>query len=212
MNLAGFWLSFLCQGEKKSTVGMTSVCYFIFIDCNSVLKSLKSKMNTLFFPACIFLIVPRKSMVDTAAYSHPACEFRPATNDATKTNAYLPLTSVCLSVGDDLARTRNLGQTLSIRSCSTWTQEQRVMSCFLRVNSIMLRQQRTSPFSLRILLLNSLPSMQRKSSPGWMMPHLMAMALAVLMLSPVTMRTVMPACWHFRMASGTYRSSRATDM
>lgn len=33
----------------------------------------------------------------------------------------LPLTSVCLSVGEDLARTRSLGQTLSIRSCSTWT-------------------------------------------------------------------------------------------
>lgn len=62
---------------------------------------------------------------------------------------------------------------------------------------------RTSPFSLRILRLNSLPSMQRKSSPGWMMPHLMAMARAVLMLSPVTMRTVMPARWHFWMASGT---------
>lgn len=31
----------------------------------------------------------------------------------------LPLTSVCLSVGEDLARTRSLGQTLSMRSCST---------------------------------------------------------------------------------------------
>lgn len=28
---------------------------------------------------------------------------------------------MCLSVGEDLARTRSLGQTLSIRSCSTWT-------------------------------------------------------------------------------------------
>jgi hypothetical protein len=36
-----------------------------------------------------------------------------------------------------------------------------------------------------------------------MMPHLMAMARAVLILSPVTMRTVMPARWHLRMASGT---------
>lgn len=62
----------------------------------------------------------------------------------------------------------------------------------------------TSPFSLRILRLNSLPSRHRKSSPGWMMPHLMAMARAVLILSPVTMRTVMPARWHLRMASGTW--------
>lgn len=62
----------------------------------------------------------------------------------------------------------------------------------------------TSPFSFLIRRLKSLPSRQMKSSPGWMMPHLAAMALAVLMLSPVTMRTVMPARWHFRMASGTW--------
>lgn len=67
---------------------------------------------------------------------------------------------------------------------------------------------RTSPFSLRILRLNSLPSRHRKSSPGWMMPHLMAMARAVLILSPVTMRTVMPARWHFRMASGTWKGGQ----
>lgn len=63
----------------------------------------------------------------------------------------------------------------------------------------------TSPFSFLILLLNSFPSMHRKSSPGWMMPHLIAIARAVLMLSPVTIRTVIPARWHFRMASGTCR-------
>lgn len=33
-------------------------------------------------------------------------------------NFYLPFTRVCLSVGDDLARTRSFGQILSIRSCS----------------------------------------------------------------------------------------------
>lgn len=65
----------------------------------------------------------------------------------------------------------------------------------------------TSPFSFRILLLNSFPSRQRKSSPGWMIPHFMAMARAVLILSPVTMRTVIPARWHFLIASGTYKSN-----
>lgn len=63
----------------------------------------------------------------------------------------------------------------------------------------------TSPFSFRIRRLNSFPSRHRKSSPGWMMPHLAAMARAVLMLSPVTMRTVMPARWHLRIASGTWK-------
>lgn len=69
--------------------------------------------------------------------------------------------------------------------------------------SINLRPPLTSPFSFLIRRLKSLPSRQIKSSPGWMMPHLAAMALAVLMLSPVTIRTVMPARWHLRMASGT---------
>lgn len=35
------------------------------------------------------------------------------------------------------------------------------------------------------------------------MPHLVAMARAVLMLSPVTILTVMPARLHLAMASGT---------
>lgn len=63
--------------------------------------------------------------------------------------------------------------------------------------------QLTSPSSLRIRLLNSLPSRHKKSSPEWIMPHLIAIARAVLMLSPVTIRTVMPARWHFLIASGT---------
>lgn len=66
----------------------------------------------------------------------------------------------------------------------------------------------TSPFSLRINVLNSLPSRHRKSSPGSRMPHLVAIARAVLMLSPVTMRTVIPARWHLVMASGTWRRER----
>lgn len=62
----------------------------------------------------------------------------------------------------------------------------------------------TSPFSFRILLLKSLPSRHRKSSPGCKIPHLVAIARAVLILSPVTIRTVIPALWHFFIASGTW--------
>lgn len=65
----------------------------------------------------------------------------------------------------------------------------------------------TSPLSFLICWLNSLPSRHRKSSPGTMMPHLVAMARAVLMLSPVTMRTVMPARWHLEIASGTWNNN-----
>jgi len=46
---------------------------------------------------------------------------------------------------------------------------------------------------LRIRSLNSRPSITRKSSPGRRIPHLPAMERAVLMLSPVTIRTQMPA-------------------
>lgn len=61
----------------------------------------------------------------------------------------------------------------------------------------------TSPSSSCILLLNSLPSKTRKSEFGLMMPHFVAMERAVLMLSPVTMRTQIPARWHFLIDSGT---------
>lgn len=159
----------------------------------------------------------------------------------------LPLTRVCLSVGEERASTRSFGQILSIRSCSIWKgmREGQVSGVEERNRGpgkggdfprplgserhtgwlpctpvppgppfgpnpprTLCAGPRTSPFSLRILRLNSLPSRHRKSSPGWMMPHLMAMARAVLMLSPVTMRTVMPARWHLRMASGTWEGGQ----
>lgn len=68
----------------------------------------------------------------------------------------------------------------------------------------------TSPLSFRICWLNSLPSRHRKSSPGSRMPHFVAMARAVLMLSPVTIRTVMPARWHLEIASGTWGVGKRT--
>jgi len=61
--------------------------------------------------------------------------------------------------------------------------------------------------SWRIRWLNSLPSSTMKSSPGRKMPHFVAIDRAVLTLSPVTIRTVMPALWHFFMASGTLKQN-----
>ena len=57
----------------------------------------------------------------------------------------------------------------------------------------------------RIAALNSLPSSMKELSPGRTMPHLLAIERAVLTLSPVTIRTVIPARRHFIIASGTYR-------
>jgi len=58
-------------------------------------------------------------------------------------------------------------------------------------------------------MLNSRPSRTRKSSPGLRIPHFMAILRAVLTLSPVTIRTVMPDRWHLRIASGTYSHQAA---
>jgi len=61
----------------------------------------------------------------------------------------------------------------------------------------------------RIFWLNSFPSNTRLSSPGLSIPHLVAILRAVLTLSPVTIRTVMPDRWHLRIASGTYGTRTA---
>lgn len=74
----------------------------------------------------------------------------------------------------------------------------------LKIQQLKKQNTLTSPFSFRILLLKSLPSRQRKSSPGCKIPHFVAIARAVLILSPVTIRTVIPALWHFFIASGTW--------
>ena len=58
-----------------------------------------------------------------------------------------------------------------------------------------------------ICSLNSFPSKTRKLSPGLRMPHLVAMDLAVFTLSPVIILTVMPARWHFLIASGTCKQA-----
>ena len=65
----------------------------------------------------------------------------------------------------------------------------------------------TFPEESRMSLLNSLPSSTRNSLLGCRMPHLKAMDLAVFTLSPVTMRTTIPARWHFKIASGTWKYS-----
>jgi hypothetical protein len=81
----------------------------------------------------------------------------------------------------------------------TWqTRHETVDDKILGYNSLRVLlqfQALTSPSGcLRMRLLNSWPSRTRKSLLGEMMPHLVAMDRAVFMLSPVTIRTVMPAC------------------
>mmetsp|Transcript_122122 Transcript_122122/g.182409 ORF Transcript_122122/g.182409 Transcript_122122/m.182409 type:complete len:300 (+) Transcript_122122:860-1759(+) len=94
--------------------------------------------------------------------------------------AWMPLTRTCLSRGVERASTRRFGHTRSNSSC-------------LMLPSASVTRSR-----------NVLPS---STAPGpsaaVTMPHFMAIALAVSMLSPVTILTVMPAFWHCAIASGT---------
>ena len=69
----------------------------------------------------------------------------------------------------------------------------------------------TFPEEFLIRLLNSLPSMTRKSSSGFRIPHLKAMDRAVFTLSPVTIRTTIPARWHRWIASGTWKYTQTND-
>mmetsp|Transcript_39545 Transcript_39545/g.92568 ORF Transcript_39545/g.92568 Transcript_39545/m.92568 type:complete len:230 (+) Transcript_39545:173-862(+) len=98
-------------------------------------------------------------------------------------DCWMPVTRVSLSRGEERARTRRWGHILSN---SAWSM----------VSS-----------SLTTLSLKSIPVMMQRSeaasSSGVRMPHFLAMAAAVRGLSPVTIRTTMPAPLHVLIASGT---------
>mmetsp|Transcript_60791 Transcript_60791/g.162546 ORF Transcript_60791/g.162546 Transcript_60791/m.162546 type:complete len:222 (+) Transcript_60791:2023-2688(+) len=103
-------------------------------------------------------------------------------------DSWMPETSTCLSSGVDRASTRRAGHTLSNASCT------------------ML------PLASHTRSRKVLPSMTDSGgSSGVTMPHFLAMARAVWMLSPVTMRTTMPARLQSRMAPGT-SSRRGSSM
>ena len=90
------------------------------------------------------------------------------------------LTRRYLSCGEDRAKTRRFGAIWSNRCWST-----------------------SSERLGRIRRLNSLPSRTRNWSVGVMMPHFKAIDRAVLTLSPVTIRTTIPASRHCSIASRT---------
>mmetsp|Transcript_31445 Transcript_31445/g.70737 ORF Transcript_31445/g.70737 Transcript_31445/m.70737 type:complete len:205 (-) Transcript_31445:1984-2598(-) len=102
---------------------------------------------------------------------------------------WMPVTSTSLSVGVERARTRSLGQILSN---SAWLMQRSGCSAFCWVRTIW---RNCSP--VRAI---SLPS---RSPSSVRMFAFLEIALAVLKLSPVTMRTTMPASLHVWIAPGT---------
>mmetsp|Transcript_17820 Transcript_17820/g.40376 ORF Transcript_17820/g.40376 Transcript_17820/m.40376 type:complete len:279 (-) Transcript_17820:1741-2577(-) len=119
----------------------------------------------------------------TSAFFSAGASFVPSPVTATVCEtpillAWMPETSRCLSSGVDLPMTLSFGQTLS-NSC--WSS--------------------TSPGATRSRKV--FPSMTLPSSSLSMMPHFLAMAAAVFMLSPVTILTIIPASLHRLIARGT---------
>jgi len=78
----------------------------------------------------------------------------------------------------------------------------------IRTIQIQKLLQLTVPDLSLIFALNCFPSRTRKSLSGCRIPHLLAIDLAVFTLSPVTIRTTIPALWHFLIASGTCNNKK----
>mmetsp|Transcript_25715 Transcript_25715/g.72046 ORF Transcript_25715/g.72046 Transcript_25715/m.72046 type:complete len:339 (+) Transcript_25715:611-1627(+) len=106
-------------------------------------------------------------------------------------------TSACLSAGASLVPSPVTPTTclLAIRRCT------RVSLSSGSERAKTWRRGRRASICSSVSLANSGPSMARP--PGVRIPASSAIFLAVLMLSPVTMRTNRPAFWHFSTASGT---------
>mmetsp|Transcript_31673 Transcript_31673/g.77667 ORF Transcript_31673/g.77667 Transcript_31673/m.77667 type:complete len:335 (+) Transcript_31673:1239-2243(+) len=96
---------------------------------------------------------------------------------------WMPVTRVSLSRGEERASTRRWGQILSN---SFWL----IVSSALTTRSLK---------SIPVITQNS----DALKSSSVRIPHLRAIAAAVRGLSPVTIRTTMPAAWHVATASGT---------
>lgn len=138
----------------------------------------------------------------TSAFFKAGASFVPSPVTATTSPLSLrPVTSAYLSSGLDLASTRNESFSLS-NSSPFWIVS--ILSYFpvfsfsfkSRAQSHLatLHNLQTTP---PIFLMKSAPSMTTLPSPGWIIPIYYAMALAVMRLSPVTIRMVMPAILHF---------------
>lgn len=144
----------------------------------------------------------------TSAFFNAGASFVPSPVTATTSPRSLnPVTSAYLSYGLLRAKTSNLSLILSKASAfnivSTLTSFPVYYACFeSRAHSqiAVLHFLQTTP---PINLLKSMPSITKQSEFSVIMPTSFAIARAVMMLSPVTIRTVIPARWHFLIASGT---------
>lgn len=138
----------------------------------------------------------------TSAFLSAGASFVPSPVTATISPLYLrPVTSAYLSSGLDRAKTLREFLILSNSSALAMVSTRSsfpVFYCSLvsRAQShfwVLQFLQTTPPINL----MKSTPYMTMLPSSGWMIPISSAMALAVIKLSPVTIRIVIPAILHF---------------
>lgn len=118
-----------------------------------------------------------------------------------------PVTKQYLSYGLDLAKTSNLSLILSNSSALATVSTLTYCPSSAFDESIGQSQTWTLHLAQTIpptSLLNYGPYMAKNSFYSETKPISLAMALAVMILSPVTILTMIPALWHSLMASGTY--------
>ena len=144
----------------------------------------------------------------TSAFLRAGASFVPSPVTATTSPLSLsPVTKAYLSSGLDLAKTNKLSLILSNSSplaiVSTLSSFY-FYSAYLRVlaqsqTAVLHFLQITPPTSL----MNSAPYITNSTFYPLIIPTSLAMALAVTMLSPVTILTLIPAVWHWAIAWGT---------
>lgn len=145
----------------------------------------------------------------TSAFFKAGASFVPSPVTATTSPLSLsPVTRAYLSSGLDLAKTRSLSLILSNYSAFA------IVSTlnYFYVSSASLNVLAQSQTAVRHVLQTTPPTSFMKSDPyitissasPLSMPTSFAMALAVIMLSPVTILTLIPALWHCSIACGTY--------
>lgn len=144
----------------------------------------------------------------TSAFLRAGASLVPSPVTATTSPLYLrPVTRAYLSSGLERAKTSSLSL-IESKAEAFWMVS--TLTCFPVVSAsfeflaqshdgVLHFLQTTPPISL----IKSAPSMTKLSSPSLMIPTSLAMAFAVMMLSPVTILTLIPALWHLTIAPGT---------
>lgn len=137
----------------------------------------------------------------TSAFLRAGASFVPSPVTATTSPlSFKPVTKAYLSSGLDLAKTRSLSLILSNYSPLAIVSTLSSFSCYSASLTVLAQSQVRVRHFLHTTpptnLMKSAPSMTNYSLSPVRIPTSLAIALAVIRLSPVTILTLIPALWH----------------